>query len=416
MKIRISTIIVFAILILTIATGMFLSYKDHAVDSYPAADTQINLYGEYHGVKSYYDIEYDLWVNFYGEGYRDLFLELPYYTAEFLNVWMHESDDIIIDQVFYDLQGSAAGNEYYYQFFQDIKKNCPETVFHGTDIGHEFDSTGLRYLSYLEEKGLKDSPEYEKAVECIRQGVEVYSDEAFYYNVLTPLRENYMVENFIDAYDSVSGKVMGVYGSDHTRTDTPEFLYGRLKEHYGDIISTVRISSLLFGKNEPYRLGFSITGLIYLVMYLIPKLIWEKKYPVKELLEHTENKVMPALAKYGQIAVIVALLLFKSSDPYIKVLPEGVYFDWTIIIWSAAGILMNLYLIRGIVCICSKRKRRDLYSFFAGFPVAGALLPALTAFLLSLYSMNLILMAVSVIWGTGFIGTRINRLRKVGIC
>jgi len=226
MKIRISSIIVFTILISVIATAMFLSYEDRAVDSYPTDDTQIMLYGEYHGVQSYYAAEYDLWVNYYGEGYRDLFIELPYYTAEFLNVWMHESDDIIIDRVFYDLEGSPAGNEYYYQFFQDIKKNCPETVFHGTDVGHEFDTTGLSYLSYLEENGLKDSPEYVKAAECIKQGIEFYTDET-YYEGLSLLRENYMVENFIDAYDSVGGKVMGIYGSDHTRTDTPMYLYGR---------------------------------------------------------------------------------------------------------------------------------------------------------------------------------------------
>ena len=123
MKLRISSIIVFTILISVIATAMFLSYKDRAIDSYPTDDTQIMLYGEYHGVQSYYAAEYDLWVDYYDEGYRDLFIELPYYTAEFLNVWMHESDDIIIDRVFYDLEGSPAGNEYYYQFFQEIKKH-----------------------------------------------------------------------------------------------------------------------------------------------------------------------------------------------------------------------------------------------------------------------------------------------------
>lgn len=415
MKIRISSIIVFTILILVIATAMFLSYKDRAVDSYPTDDTQISIYGEYHGVQSYYDAEYDLWVNYYGEGYRDLFIELPYYTAEFLNVWMHEPDDVIIDQVFYDLQGSAAGNEYYYQFFQDIKKSCPETVFHGTDVGHEFDTTGLSYLSYLEENDLKDSPEYEKAVECIKQGVEFYTDETAYEG-LSLLRENYMVENFIDAYDSVGGKVMGIYGIDHTRTDTPMYLYGRLKEHYGDTISTVRISSLLFGENEPYKLGFSFTGMLCLVMFIIPKLLWEKKSRAEGFKINTRNKVLSVMAQFGQVAVIVVLLVFKSSDPYIRLLEEGIYFDWKIIIWVTALVAMNLYLVRGIVCVCSKKKRRDLYSFFAGFPVAGALMPAISAFLLGLYSMNLILMAVSVIWGTGFIGTRINRLRKVGIC
>lgn len=406
MKIRISSIIAFTILISLVSSGMILSYKDHSVDEYPDDTTQIRLYGEYHGIESYYDTEYDLWVGYYSEGYRNLFIELPYYTAEFLNDWMHEDDDAIIDAVFEDLQGSAAGNEYYYQFFQDIKRNCPETVFYGTEIGFECDTTGLRYLSYLEENGQKDSLKYDKAIECMRQGVEYFSDETVYEG-LSLKRENYLVKNFIETYDSVGGKVMGIYGSDHTRPDQPLYLYCQLKDHYGDNISTVRVSSIIFGENKPYRLGISATGLICLVLFIIPKLIWEKKNPVRELIKENSNKVLSLMAQYGQIAVLIVLLLFKSSDPYIKVLPEGFYFDWTIVVWTVSVILMILYEIRGIICICSKRKRRDLYSSFAGFPVAGAVLPVLAAFLLGLYSMNYILMAVSVIWGTGFTGTRI---------
>lgn len=405
MKIRISTIIVFTILIAVVASSLFLSYKDQAIDKYPSDTTQIKLYGEYHGVQTYYDVEYSLWLDYYDDGYRNLYIELPYYTAEFLNIWMHEDDDSIIDQLFYDLQGSAAGNEYYCQFFRDIKKNCPETVFHGTDIGHQFDTTGLRYLSYLEDNDMKDSPEYTKAVECIRQGVEVYTDETF-YNGLSILRENYMVENFIEAYDSAGGYAMGIYGSDHTRTDKPMYMYGRLKEHYGDIISTVRISSLLFGENEPYKLGFSVTGMICIIILIFVKLLWEKKNRREDFKIHAGNKVLSVMSCFGQAAVIIALLVFKSSDPYIRLLPEGVYFDWKLIIWFAALVLVNLYLVRGVVCICSKMRKRNLYSSFAGFPVAGATLPALAALLFGIYSMNIILIAGSLIWGIGSIGNR----------
>ncbi len=47
---------------------------------------------------------------------------------------------------------------------------------------------------------------------------------------------------------------------------------------------------------------------------------------------------------------------------------------------------------------------KDMYSSFAGFPVAGATLPVIAALLLSVYSGNLIMTAVSVILGIGHIG------------
>ena len=43
----------------------------------------------------YYDIELDLWKDYYAEGCRDLFVELPYYSAEFLNVWMKEDNRVL---------------------------------------------------------------------------------------------------------------------------------------------------------------------------------------------------------------------------------------------------------------------------------------------------------------------------------
>ncbi len=391
------------ILATVISSGMFLSYSDRSVDAYPSETTRIRIYGEFHGVESYYDTEYDLWTGYYDEGYRDLFIELPYYTAELLNVWMKEDDDTIIDKVFTDLQGSLAGNEYYRQFFIDIKQNCPETVFHGTDIGHQFNTTGVDYILYLDEIGQKGSPEYEKAIECIKQGADVYSDETV-YSGLSLKREEYMVNNFIEAYDAVGGKVMGIYGSDHTRTDKPEYLYGRLREHYGDIISTVRISSLIFGENKPYRLGFSVTGLVYLIMFLIPKLIWEKKRRAGGQTAYEGNKVLTVLAQSGQVALTVALLVFKSADPYVKALPEGIYFDWKMALWVMAFVLMILYEIYGLICINSRKKKRDLYSYFAGYPVAGVTMPAVAALLIGLYSMNLIIIVSSVLLGIGSTG------------
>ncbi len=412
MRGKIFTIIAFTVLGTCIIASLILSYLDYSVDVRPTDSTQIRLYGEYHGLKTYYDAEYDLWKGYYDDGYRHLFVELPYYTAEFLNVWMHEEDNSTVDQVFEDLRGSASYNEYYYNFLQDIKTNCPETVFHGIDVGHQRTTTGPRYLEYLEENGRKNSPEYAKAVECIRQGDDFYADSSV-YDGLSLIRENYMVGNFIEAYDSTDGRVMGIFGSDHTRSDKPYFLFCKLREHFGDNISTVRISTVLFGENNPYRFGISVTGLIFLIMLFVPNIIWAKtgqpedykKYEVKE------NKVLLVMERIGEVTITVLLLVFSSTDPYVKISLEGIYLDWRLIMWVMAFVLMILYECYWIRYFRSSKTMKDMYSSFAGFPVAGATLPVIAVLLLGLYSLNIFLIICSVILGIGHIGIHVMHMR-----
>lgn len=413
MRGKIKTVIAFSVLGIAVVLSSVLCYLDYSVDVYPKDWTQIRLYGEYHGVESYYETEYDLWEAYYNRGCRDLFIELPYYTAGFLNVWMKESDNTIIDEVFADLLGSPAGNEYYYQFFQKIKANCPETVFHGIDVGHQNETTGQRYLAYLEANGLSDSPEYQKSVRCIKQGDDFYADDSV-YDGLSLIRENYMISNFIEEYDLTDGKVMGIFGSDHTRSDKPYFLFCKLKEHFGDDISTVRISTIIYGENIPYEFGFSVTGLVFLIMLYIPNIIWAKKGQPEDYEKYVknENKVLLVLERFGEVAITVIVLIFVSINPKIIVQPEGIYFDWKIIMWIAALVLMILYECYWIKYFRSKKTMKDFYSSFAGFPVAGASLPVIAAFLLGLYSMNLILTVSSVLLGIGHIGIHVMHKRE----
>ena len=60
----------------------------------------IYLYGEQHGVKKITDKELALWRAYYTKGLRHLFLELPSYTAEYLNMWLREKDNTILEEVF----------------------------------------------------------------------------------------------------------------------------------------------------------------------------------------------------------------------------------------------------------------------------------------------------------------------------
>ena len=111
---------------------------------------QIYLYGEIHGVKKILDKEFELWNNYYHQqDMRHLFIELPYYTAEYLNIWMKSNNDQILDEIYADWQGTQVQVPEVKEFYKKIKKQCPKTVFHGTDVGHQHDTTGKRFLEYL---------------------------------------------------------------------------------------------------------------------------------------------------------------------------------------------------------------------------------------------------------------------------
>lgn len=59
-------------------------------DAPPSAAGQIYLYGEWHGIDAILEKEFEIWRDHYNrDGMRHLFMEMPYYAAEFLNIWMH---------------------------------------------------------------------------------------------------------------------------------------------------------------------------------------------------------------------------------------------------------------------------------------------------------------------------------------
>lgn len=208
---------------------------------------QIYLYGEAHSVEAIQKKELELWNDYYHtKGMRHLFIEESYYGAEFLNEWMKAKDDTILNEMYNDLQGTVSYNPLTLVFFKTIKEKCPETVFHGTDVGHQYHSTGKRYLQYFEAKNQKDSKQYKLAEEAINQGITFYEHQDFAY------RENKMVENFIREYNEIKGEsIMGIYGSAHTGLDSMSFdnsvpcMATQLEEVYGSIIQSYDLSCMV---------------------------------------------------------------------------------------------------------------------------------------------------------------------------
>ncbi len=156
----------------------------------------IYLYGERHGSKPILEKELTLWSDYYHkENMRHLFIEVPYYTAKYLNLWLEASDDQILDALYADWEGAAIHNQDVLDFYRSIKAECPETIFHGTDVGHQYTSTGIRYLNMLSESGQKDSQAYEETLRCMEQGALFYSMKNS--GLQDEYREDRMAENFI---------------------------------------------------------------------------------------------------------------------------------------------------------------------------------------------------------------------------
>lgn len=201
----------------------------------PASSGMIYLYGETHGIKSIQEKEIEIWGDYYKQGMRHFFLEFPYYSAEFINLWMNTEDDKILYQVYEDLKGSSAYNQLTIDFYKKIKDDYPETIFHGTDVGHQFNTTGKRYLNYLRQKGMEDSESYLLTLENIEQGKKYYNNRNGGY------RENKMTENFIREFNKLKNKnIMGVYGSAHTDVNSMDYtnsvpsMANQLKKIYGN--------------------------------------------------------------------------------------------------------------------------------------------------------------------------------------
>lgn len=209
------------------------------------ASGSIYLYGEAHGVAKILDKEYKLWSQYYhNEGMRHLFVELSYFTAEYLNLWMQSDNDDILEEIYDDWGRTLSHNPDVKDFYKKIKSECPETIFHGTDIGHQYDTTGRRFLSYLTANDLGGSEKYTLTMEAIQQGRVYYSNDDEVY------RENKMTENFIREFEKLGNEsVMGIYGSAHTGLDEMDLdtqsipcMANQLLERYGDNIYSEDLS------------------------------------------------------------------------------------------------------------------------------------------------------------------------------
>ncbi|MBO4306114.1 MAG: hypothetical protein J5890_02885 [Clostridia bacterium] len=152
--------------------------------------------------------------------------------------------------------------------------------------------------------------------------------------------------------------------------------------------------------------GFSYVGLIFLVMLMLPNLMWTKNRPTDyEKYVANESRVLLAFERIGEILVSCASIIF--SDFNIK--------PWSSRTWwlIAAFLLMVLYEVYWIRYFRSEKTMKDFYSSLLGIPVAGATLPVLAFLMLAVYGKSIILGASVLILGIGHIGIHLMHKREI---
>lgn len=231
---------------------------------------EIYLYGERHGEQRILNRELEIWGEYYKKGMRDLFVEYSYADAQFLNLWMQADEDELLEQQIKDWEGTAAGTEVVKNFLKQIKENYPKTVFHGTDVGHTWRSTGPRYLKYLKSTGQMDTEEYQRALLNIQQGKRYARICQTNEEAAEQYREDRMVENFQRSYQELEEThrtdIMGIYGNAHVtnpdQTLAAYYMAKQLKESYGEKLHTTDLTQ------EPQRIDtLEVSGKTYTAFY-----------------------------------------------------------------------------------------------------------------------------------------------------
>lgn len=151
--------------------------------------------------------------------------------------------------------------------------------------------------------------------------------------------------------------------------------------------------------------GFSYVGVIFLLMLMIPNIIWSKNKPENyEKYVKNENKILLIFERIGEIAVTCLSLIFADFN-------INEISSWTAV-FLTAFILMVLYEIYWLRYFKSSKTMKDMYSSLLGIPVAGATLPVLSFLLLGIYGKNLFLIVSTVILGIGHIGIHLNHRKE----
>lgn len=142
-------------------------------------------------------------------------------------------------------------------------------------------------------------------------------------------------------------------------------------------------------------------GFLYIGLILLPNII----YAVLKPNIHTENKLLNIFEKAGAILIIISLLI--SDDFNIN------YRSNYTLLLILSFILMLMYECFWIRYFFKGRKLVYLYGSFLGIPLAGAVLPIASFFILGIYSKNIWLIVSDMIFAVPHIKISIINKREL---
>lgn len=243
------------ILALLLATLLGLTACGAPVNA-DAPTGEIFLYGEAHANADCLSRELELWQTYYGQGMRHLFIEMGAGSALLLNRWMAAEDDAYWDMVYSACEGTMFHAEVVAEFYHQLKETCPDTVFHGFDIEHQYTSSGEKALRLLEGEGKTDTDEYREVDRGIKQAVQYYRHGVD--DTASVQRENAMASNFRAAFDALGGgSVMAICGTAHGdpsgldyQTGTVPTMAAQIAAYYGDAVTLSCTNLALSAKPE----------------------------------------------------------------------------------------------------------------------------------------------------------------------
>lgn len=221
---------------------------------------EILLYGEHHNSPSCKAQELSLWQDHYAQGMRHLFLELGEADVCLLNLWMAAEDDALLDVVYDNAAGTAGHTDYQLEFYKQVKATCPETVFHGFDLQHQYETSGAYCLTLLEE----GTEAYLSVEEGIAAAEEFYSIQKTDLNAGWAYREAFMGSKFAADFDALGGlSVMAIAGDAHVNIEeygaevSYAILAQQLQEH---CVDTATVTAVSLDINVPVRVDTLTIG------------------------------------------------------------------------------------------------------------------------------------------------------------
>lgn len=151
------------------------------------------------------------------------------------------------------------------------------------------------------------------------------------------------------------------------------------------------------------HIGFSYIGLLFILMLMIPNMIWTKNKP-QGYTAQNENKILQFLERIGEVLTTCCALFFSDFN-----LNKWSNRSWWLI---AAILLMVLYEVWWLRYFKSNRTLADFYSSFYGIPVAGASLPVLAFFFLGIYGKIVWMLFACLLLGIGHIGIHLQHRKE----